>query len=53
MKTAADSLLTDPEFRIHILEPLEIYGVDAFEADAAGAESAHQDRAAEAVDGRT
>jgi moderate conductance mechanosensitive channel len=32
MKAAADSLLTDPEFRIHILEPLEIYGVDAFEA---------------------
>jgi len=32
MKDAADSLLTDPEFRIHILEPLEIYGIDAFEA---------------------
>jgi small conductance mechanosensitive channel len=32
MKTAADSLLADPEFRVHILEPLEIYGVDAFEA---------------------
>jgi small conductance mechanosensitive channel len=31
MKAAADSLLADPEFRIHILEPLEIYGVDAFE----------------------
>jgi moderate conductance mechanosensitive channel len=31
MNTAADSLLTDPEFRIHILEPLEIYGIDAFE----------------------
>jgi len=31
MKAAADSLLTDPEFRIHILEPLEIYGIDAFE----------------------
>jgi len=31
MKSAADSLLTDPEFRIHILEPLEIYGIDAFE----------------------
>jgi small-conductance mechanosensitive channel len=32
MRTAADSLLADPEFRIHILEPLEIYGIDAFEA---------------------
>jgi small conductance mechanosensitive channel len=32
MKAAADSLLSDPEYRIHILEPLEIYGVDAFEA---------------------
>jgi small conductance mechanosensitive channel len=32
MKAAADSLLTDPEFRIHILDPLEIFGVDAFEA---------------------
>jgi moderate conductance mechanosensitive channel len=31
MKDAADSLMTDPEFRVHILEPLEIYGVDAFE----------------------
>jgi len=31
MKTAADSMLTDPEFRIHILEPLEMYGIDAFE----------------------
>jgi moderate conductance mechanosensitive channel len=32
MKDAADTLTADPEFRIHILEPLEIYGVDAFEA---------------------
>jgi small conductance mechanosensitive channel len=32
MKAAADSLLADPEFRIHILEPLDIYGIDAFEA---------------------
>jgi small-conductance mechanosensitive channel len=31
INVAADSLLADPEFRIHILEPLEIYGVDAFE----------------------
>jgi small conductance mechanosensitive channel len=31
LRAAADSLLTDPEFRIHILEPLEIYGIDAFE----------------------
>jgi small conductance mechanosensitive channel len=31
MKLAADSLLSDPDFRIHILEPLEVYGVDAFE----------------------
>jgi moderate conductance mechanosensitive channel len=33
MKDAADSLLTDPDFRVHILEPLDIYGVDAFEAN--------------------
>jgi small conductance mechanosensitive channel len=32
MKDAADSMSADSEFRIHILEPLEIYGVDAFEA---------------------
>jgi small conductance mechanosensitive channel len=32
MKDAADSLSADPNMRIHILEPLEIYGVDAFEA---------------------
>jgi moderate conductance mechanosensitive channel len=32
IKDAADTLTADPEFRIHILEPLEIYGVDAFEA---------------------
>jgi moderate conductance mechanosensitive channel len=31
MKDAADSLMADPEFRVHILEPIEIYGVDAFE----------------------
>jgi len=32
INAAADSLHTDPEFRVHILEPIEIYGVDAFEA---------------------
>lgn len=32
IKTAADSLLTDPEFRVHVLEPIEIHGIDAFEA---------------------
>jgi moderate conductance mechanosensitive channel len=32
LKDAADSLTADPEFRIHILEPLEISGVDAFES---------------------
>ena len=52
-KDAADTLIADPEFRTHILEPLEVYGVDAFEADAARGEGADQDRAAEAVDGRT
>jgi small-conductance mechanosensitive channel len=31
MKAAADTLLADPEMRVHILEPLEVYGVDAFE----------------------
>jgi small-conductance mechanosensitive channel len=29
---AADTLFADPDFRIHILEPLEVNGVDAFEA---------------------
>jgi small conductance mechanosensitive channel len=32
IQAAADSLMTDPEFRIHVLEPLEIFGIDAFEA---------------------
>jgi small-conductance mechanosensitive channel len=32
VNAAADSLMADPEFRVHILEPLEIYGIDAFEA---------------------
>jgi len=31
MQIAADSLLNDPEFRIHILEPLEVYGIDTWE----------------------
>ena len=31
MKDAADTLMADPDFRVHILEPLEVYGVDAFE----------------------
>src|SRR4030095_15339366 len=32
MTDAAETLFADPEFRVHILEPLEVYGVDAFEA---------------------
>jgi small conductance mechanosensitive channel len=32
IKDAADTLAADPEFRVHILEPLEILGIDAFEA---------------------
>jgi moderate conductance mechanosensitive channel len=31
MAEAGATLMADPEFRPHILEPLEIYGVDAFE----------------------
>jgi small conductance mechanosensitive channel len=31
MRDAAAPLLDDPEFRPHILEPLEVYGVDAWE----------------------
>ena len=31
MKEAAAGLMTDPNLRVHILEPLEVYGVDAFE----------------------
>jgi small conductance mechanosensitive channel len=30
---AAASMMTDPEFQPHILSPIEVYGVDAFEAD--------------------
>jgi moderate conductance mechanosensitive channel len=33
MKEAGASLMADPEFQPHILAPLEIYGVDAFESD--------------------
>jgi small conductance mechanosensitive channel len=33
MKDAGAALEADPEFRPHILAPLEVYGVDAFEAD--------------------
>jgi small conductance mechanosensitive channel len=32
LKDAAGSLMTDPEYRVHIVDPLEVYGVDAFEA---------------------
>jgi small-conductance mechanosensitive channel len=31
MKEAADSLMADSNLRVHILEPLEVFGVDAFE----------------------
>jgi small conductance mechanosensitive channel len=31
MRDAAATLMDDPAFRPHILEPLEVYGVDAFE----------------------
>jgi small conductance mechanosensitive channel len=31
IKEAGDSVLTSPGLRVHILEPVEIYGVDAFE----------------------
>ena len=31
MRDAADTLLDDPQYRPHILEPLEVYGVDAWE----------------------
>ena len=30
---AGASLMTDPEFQPHILQPVEVYGVDAFEAE--------------------
>jgi small-conductance mechanosensitive channel len=32
MRDAAASMLDDPKYRTHILEPMEVYGVDAFEA---------------------
>jgi len=31
MKEAAAGLMNDPNLRVHILEPLEVFGVDAFE----------------------
>jgi moderate conductance mechanosensitive channel len=31
MRDAAESLMQDPEYKPHILEPLEVYGVDAWE----------------------
>jgi small conductance mechanosensitive channel len=31
MKEAADGLMSDPNLRVHILEPLEVFGIDAFE----------------------
>lgn len=33
LRDAGDSLIGDSEFRPHILAPLEVYGIDAFEAD--------------------
>ena len=32
LNAAGASLLSDPEFRVHILEPIDVYGIDAFEA---------------------
>jgi moderate conductance mechanosensitive channel len=32
MKDASASMMAEPEFRQHILEPLEVYGVDSFDA---------------------
>ena len=52
--TPAPTLHDDPEFQPHILEPLEVYGVDAFGSRARWSiKATDQDRAAEAVDGRT
>jgi small conductance mechanosensitive channel len=31
MRDAAATLMDDPDYRPHILEPLEVYGIDAFE----------------------
>ena len=31
MRDAGESLLTDPNFQPHVLEPIEIYGIDAWE----------------------
>jgi small-conductance mechanosensitive channel len=33
IRDAAASMMTDPEYRPHILAPIDVYGVDAFEAD--------------------
>jgi small-conductance mechanosensitive channel len=33
IRDAGTSMMTDPEYRPHILTPIEVYGVDAFEAD--------------------
>lgn len=33
LKEAGESLMADPQFQPHILAPLEIYGVDAFETE--------------------
>ena len=33
LKEAGESLMNDPQFQPHILSPLEVYGVDAFEAE--------------------
>ena len=31
IKDAAGTLMTDPALRVHIIEPLEVYGIDSFE----------------------
>ena len=31
LNAAGESLLADPAFRVHILEPIDVYGIDAFE----------------------
>jgi small-conductance mechanosensitive channel len=33
LNDAGASLMTDAAFQPHILDPLEVYGIDAFEAD--------------------
>src|SRR5688572_29810680 len=33
IRDAGASLMADPQFQPHVLEPIEVYGVDAFESD--------------------